>query len=120
MVGSGVRVLDLLHPERMSWRVDRDAENASFCLERSGSDKVLDVEGLLSELVRLFFFQAEDGIRDADVTGVQTCALPISFKYTNNRVASCERLSTTPRFSSFTVGRRLARRCLYHSSMYWP
>src|SRR5690554_7069399 len=23
------------------------------------------------------FFQAEDGIRDADVTGVQTCALPI-------------------------------------------
>src|SRR5207245_8627119 len=26
----------------------------------------------------LFFFQAEDGIRDATVTGVQTCALPIS------------------------------------------
>src|SRR5690554_7986468 len=25
-----------------------------------------------------FFFHAEDGIRDADVTGVQTCALPIS------------------------------------------
>src|SRR3989442_15867784 len=25
----------------------------------------------------MFFFQAEDGIRDADVTGVQTCALPI-------------------------------------------
>src|SRR6266542_5170546 len=25
----------------------------------------------------LFFFQAEDGIRDATVTGVQTCALPI-------------------------------------------
>src|SRR5690554_3682020 len=25
-----------------------------------------------------FFFQAEDGIRDADVTGVQTCALPIA------------------------------------------
>src|SRR5215813_6878910 len=25
----------------------------------------------------VFFFQAEDGIRDADVTGVQTCALPI-------------------------------------------
>src|SRR3989442_14186171 len=27
----------------------------------------------------IFFFQAEDGIRDADVTGVQTCALPICF-----------------------------------------
>src|SRR3989442_15896878 len=25
----------------------------------------------------MFFLQAEDGIRDADVTGVQTCALPI-------------------------------------------
>src|SRR5690625_7487445 len=26
----------------------------------------------------MFFFQAEDGIRDGHVTGVQTCALPIS------------------------------------------
>src|SRR5260370_215161 len=25
----------------------------------------------------VFFFQAEDGIRDSSVTGVQTCALPI-------------------------------------------
>src|SRR5258707_5674936 len=29
---------------------------------------------------RYFFFQAEDGIRDIGVTGVQTCALPISFR----------------------------------------
>src|SRR5688500_20212412 len=28
--------------------------------------------------VFVFFFQAEDGIRDYKVTGVQTCALPIS------------------------------------------
>src|SRR6266513_3221185 len=27
-----------------------------------------------------FFFQAEDGIRDRNVTGVQTCALPISHR----------------------------------------
>src|SRR3989442_5634100 len=33
---------------------------------------------LLLTYTILFFFQAEDGIRDADVTGVQTCALPIS------------------------------------------
>src|SRR5438270_11534140 len=40
---------------------------------------------MLSELIpaclaswNLFFFQAEDGIRDLTVTGVQTCALPIS------------------------------------------
>src|SRR5437868_13564310 len=32
-----------------------------------------------------FFFQAEDGIRDRNVTGVQTCALPIS---TSIRVAA--------------------------------
>ena len=36
---------------------------------------------LLDSLVFLFcfcfFFQAEDGIRDSPVTGVQTCALPI-------------------------------------------
>src|SRR3989442_11679717 len=30
------------------------------------------------KMMFFFFFQAEDGIRDADVTGVQTCALPIS------------------------------------------
>ena len=29
-------------------------------------------------VVVFFFFQAEDGIRDDLVTGVQTCALPIS------------------------------------------
>src|SRR5256886_3435158 len=31
--------------------------------------------------VLVFFFQAEDGIRDLTVTGVQTCALPISVKH---------------------------------------
>ena len=30
------------------------------------------------EFLFFFFFQAEDGIRDIGVTGVQTCALPIS------------------------------------------
>src|SRR5690606_40311926 len=32
----------------------------------------------LLKLFSTFFFQAEDGIRDFHVTGVQTCALPIS------------------------------------------
>src|SRR3989449_5919888 len=32
----------------------------------------------LAESGDCFFFQAEDGIRDVAVTGVQTCALPIS------------------------------------------
>src|SRR5256885_6313363 len=34
----------------------------------------------LSTSVGFFFFQAEDGIRDYKVTGVQTCALPICKK----------------------------------------
>src|SRR5437867_9963762 len=36
------------------------------------------LKGKLS-LLFFFFFQAEDGIRDRTVTGVQTCALPIFY-----------------------------------------
>src|SRR2546429_9543192 len=32
---------------------------------------------MFASIVAFFFFQAEDGIRDVAVTGVQTCALPI-------------------------------------------
>src|SRR5688572_32320951 len=32
---------------------------------------------VVHDYVSFFFFQAEDGIRDLTVTGVQTCALPI-------------------------------------------
>src|SRR5688500_20334166 len=38
--------------------------------------------------ILIFFFQAEDGIRDYKVTGVQTCALPISA-----RAADAQRLN---------------------------
>src|SRR2546430_5173859 len=41
-----------------------------------------------------FFFQAEDGIRDLTVTGVQTCALPISIA---SRVPSSACVATEPR-----------------------
>src|SRR5260221_685650 len=37
-----------------------------------------------------FFFQAEDGIRDHCVTGVQTCALPISLVGAGSQLASGE------------------------------
>src|SRR5687767_15285458 len=36
---------------------------------------------LFDLFIFFFFFQAEDGIRDKLVTGVQTCALPISAKW---------------------------------------
>src|SRR2546430_5303685 len=43
---------------------------------------------LLVEIVFFFFFfQAEDGIRDLTVTGVQTCALPIFHLVTGKRLA---------------------------------
>src|SRR2546430_2972071 len=38
----------------------------------------LGKKGIVGDLV--FFFQAEDGIRDLTVTGVQTCALPICWQ----------------------------------------
>src|SRR2546430_9244541 len=44
-----------------------------------------------------FFFQAEDGIRDLTVTGVQTCALPIS-------ASASESLITSPRYQSGPSG----------------
>src|SRR5690606_40684328 len=37
--------------------------------------------GCSSSLSYFFFFQAEDGIRDFHVTGVQTCALPICSEF---------------------------------------
>src|SRR5256884_156151 len=43
------------------------------------SDKLRDLVGLGGKsAAEYFFFQGEDGIRDVAVTGVQTCALPIS------------------------------------------
>ena len=54
-----------------------------------------------------FFFQAEDGIRDRLVTGVQTCALPISEVQSLERVISPEIISesenTPPQISDFRL-----------------
>src|SRR5690606_39950858 len=48
----------------------------------------------LSSLFCIFFFQAEDGIRDFHVTGVQTCALPIS--------PACATLTAMPAITAAT------------------
>src|SRR5439155_17353632 len=59
-----------------------------------GDAAVGDVDGAGD---RCFFFQAEDGIRDGHVTGVQTCALPIfkaylrSAEWTRRQEVSLER-----------------------------
>src|SRR5439155_12712179 len=60
-----------------------------------------------------FFFQAEDGIRDGHVTGVQTCALPISSwncavrwklraRAVRRQASSGQRSSKTPRRKRLT------------------
>src|SRR2546426_9352220 len=53
-----------------------------------------------------FFFQAEDGIRDYKVTGVQTCALPIFAPRLKSSKIPCLSSSGTPGPSSSTPRRR--------------
>src|SRR2546430_17684347 len=50
----------------------------------------------------LFFFQAEDGIRDLTVTGVQTCALPI---FTRARARSDQATTLRPPSGRYTLFR---------------
>src|SRR3989339_255815 len=50
----------------------------------NGSDRFVDIVCVLI----CFFFQAEDGIRDWSVTGVQTCALFFSSRRRHTRLVS--------------------------------
>src|SRR5436190_22665874 len=50
-----------------------------------------------------FFFQAEDGIRDHCVTGVQTCALPISCGMSVGKMRSIRSSAPARKFASRTV-----------------
>src|SRR5260221_9669180 len=52
-------------------------DDLSGFLSSSSDDWELLSLPAIAEVDELFFFQAEDGIRDHCVTGVQTCALPI-------------------------------------------
>src|SRR3989442_4401478 len=58
--------------------------SVDFDTSRTGNLRTL--AGLSARPLFVFFFQAEDGIRDADVTGVQTCALPISRETTQDGI----------------------------------
>src|SRR5256885_3808897 len=52
----------------------------------------------------VFFFQAEDGIRDYKVTGVQTCALPIfQFESFFDGGSPCTTTSSEPSAFFFTI-----------------
>src|SRR5206468_4545737 len=58
----------------------RDVRVESPHKRRGGSSNCISFDLFFNSLFLcfFFFFQAEDGIRDLIVTGVQTCALPIS------------------------------------------
>src|SRR6266542_5080118 len=53
----------------------------------------------------VFFFQAEDGIRDATVTGVQTCALPISLWSVEHHFDDYSMCPDNMQFLSWLAGR---------------
>src|SRR5256884_4257909 len=56
-----------------------------------------------------FFFQAEDGIRDVAVTGVQTCALPIYLvAIEGHRGFESERVARGEAAGKYAVGRAVA------------
>src|SRR5699024_11983459 len=57
-----------------------------------------------------FFFQAEDGIRARNVTGVQTCALPISKMKTKKRLRISSRKSSLITMHRFPLERSEERR----------
>src|SRR5262249_58037108 len=56
-----------------------------------------------SDKLESFFFQAEDGIRDWSVTGVQTCALPILRLFAEFKAGNDERLAEIERRSADVV-----------------
>src|SRR5256886_8710992 len=60
--------------------------------------------------VSFFFFQAEDGIRDLTVTGVQTCALPIYAQAPCGMTFHTRKKSVASRFSVTPWTRRGADR----------
>src|SRR5256885_10687061 len=88
------------------------------------SQVVLLYYNLTRYLMCFFFFQAEDGIRDYKVTGVQTCALPISALFNRFRSTCCSAWrspstgGTVPSSVSTTMSLRV-RSKLMSSSVRW-
>src|SRR5699024_11586996 len=84
--------------------------------------------------IYFFFFQAEDGIRDRNVTGVQTCALPIchmtlTFYDLHSKLMSYGQILVLPsqmhHISSFALEylkrseeRRVGKECRYQGAQY--
>src|SRR6202451_4803311 len=65
--------------------------------------------------ITVFFFQAEDGIRDIPVTGVQTCALPTSIRRSGrpsySRTTARARRAAARGSSARSEERRVGKEC---------
>src|SRR6266702_2585513 len=100
---------------RASIRCCSPVSPASSLLRAPGSERPVARQLALCDRL-LFFFQAEDGIRGGHVTGVQTCALPISggLRGTGAAVAGArcgepEAMAGSPAESSTCVPQPIAR-----------
>src|SRR5256886_13028730 len=60
---------------------------------------------MMHHAVLFFFFQAEDGIRDLTVTGVQTCALPILEHHSVSKL-----IGSPPGYVGYEEGGQLTER----------
>src|SRR5699024_11577884 len=69
-----------------------------------------------------FFFQAEDGIRDRNVTGVQTCALPIYLSGIYHRLRTRAAWLRAPRTAARIkkIGRASCRERVYNCDFAVP
>src|SRR6266404_6903379 len=88
---------------------------------RAGNDSTEEIP--MNFLYSVFFFQSDDGIRYKLVTGVQTCALPISKaprgrrspRHTTTRARSA---SSSPRAAPRSEERRVGKECRSRWSPY--
>src|SRR3712207_7235948 len=73
--------------------------------------------GVAGDRLRDLFFQAEDGIRDIGVTGVQTCALPILKPYSTTRTTTTKSLENLPEHKGKVEIRLLSSLCPSQESL---
>src|SRR5437016_6097655 len=92
---SGVKQEHTLEPCTSTWPYDSSIQSYAICCD-------------IMLLCFFFFFQAEDGIRDWSVTGVQTCALPISRPRRGVGIPeACGWSAATPSFPASSDERRV-------------
>src|SRR5258706_434949 len=107
--------IEALKPAIEACGISTLSQSPMLGFHKQMDNRIKLLEEILSfRMQGVFFFQAEDGIRDWSVTGVQTCALPISSwqkpRGRRRRWCACCRPSTAARTSTAPSTRFLPRR----------